>query len=58
MFVIPKELNDMYEKFEPYLVEQKDGTREFRSDTPEYIRKLRSEYLRRFRQLQMEECCW
>lgn len=47
MYKDSKELEDMFEKFKPYLVEQTDGTYDFPPGTPQKICKLREEYNRR-----------
>lgn len=58
MRYVPEELRELERKFHPYLEEQKDGTYEFKPGTPEEIRKLRPEFMRRFTKWQIEECCW
>lgn len=47
MYRDSKELEDMFEIFKPYLIEQPDGTYDFPPGTPQEIRNLREEYNRR-----------
>lgn len=42
-----KELEALFNKFAPYLVEQPDGTADFPPGTPQKFRDMREEYTRR-----------